>query len=124
MIEPMSEVMHLKTMLASRFVSFHDSLINSKKFSIRFLARLFEPDMKTVYGQNLHEIASLCNVDHRQLTPKIVKSKLKYREVSDEDQWRVRMGKELLELRDKETMHLPGFTADEQAEVLHYICTA
>ena len=123
MIEPMSEVMHLKTMLASRFVSFHDSLINSKKFSIRFLARLFESDMRTVYGRNLHEIASLCNVDHRQLTPKIVKSKLKYREVSDEDQWRVRMGKELLELRDKETKHLPGFTADEQAEVLHYICT-
>ena len=99
MIEPLSEMPHLKTMLASKFISFHDSLVNSKKFSVRFLARISESDLRTV--------SELCGIKIEKLTPKIVKANLRYKNVEADDKWRIDMTKELLDLRDKDELYLP-----------------
>ena len=57
LLEPLSEALHLKTMLLSKFVSFHRTLVTSSKFPVRFLARLLETDLRSVHGQNLCNIA-------------------------------------------------------------------
>ena len=53
MIEPLSDCLHLKTVLAARYATFHQSLVNSKKLTVRFLARLAEDDQWTVLGRTL-----------------------------------------------------------------------
>ena len=43
------------------------------------LARLYENDMRTVYGNNLRSIATLCGTDVDELSPRMVKENVKYR---------------------------------------------
>ena len=124
MLEPLSQTLHLKTLLTSRFVSFHDSLRNSNKFEVRFLASVYGNDLRTVHGKNLSKIAFLCETNVSELRPKLVKQKLLYREPSYNDAWRTIRGHELLQVRDNEYLHLPFFSDDEVNEVLRYICVS
>ena len=50
-------------MLASWYSTSVKSLTNSKKFNVRFLARLFQADLRTVIGQTLRSV-----LDQRGLT--------------------------------------------------------
>ena len=74
LIEPLSDIPHLKTLFASRFLRFHNSLRSSSKFPVRFLARLHENDLRTVHGRNIDEILRQCNIESR--SPTEVKPKL------------------------------------------------
>ena len=79
LIEPLSDQLHLQTMLMSRLVNFHKGLIKSPKFTIRFLARLAENDHRTVFGNNLNWLLSKCNLENvEELSPRIVKEKVLY----------------------------------------------
>ena len=122
MLEPLSETPHLKTLLAGRFVSFHEALLNSTKFPVRFLARLYGTDLRTVHGRNLERIASLCNCRLGQLSSKIVKSKLRYMTTPKDESWRVSLGIELLKVREDKEFGLPGFNSDEIDQLLTYVC--
>ena len=78
LIEPLSACLHPKVMLLSRFVKFHQNLVESPKFSVRYLARITENDMTTVMGNNLYSILKKCNLEGSQidrLTPGFVKKK-------------------------------------------------
>ena len=121
LLEPLMQSLHLKTMILSRFVSFHKSLVESSKFPVRFLARLQEKDMKTVLGKNLAKISDLCNTDIQDLTSSIVKRNIKYREVPDSEKWRVGLAQELISMRES-VADLDGFTSDEKEELLTYVC--
>ena len=125
LIEPLSSSHHLKTLLASKFVAFHESLITSTKMPVRFLARLVENDLRTVHGRNLREIADQCYVGPNisLLRPQLVKKHVKYKLPSNDEKWKVNMCKELLKVRDDE-MNIPGFSSEEQAELLKYLCTS
>ena len=109
----------------SKFVSFHNSLITSKKFPIRFLARVLEKDLRSVYGQNVNGIALLCGIDANELNklkPALVKDKVKYKPTPVGQQWKVILCKELLNLRDNNGIGLPGFSAEEHKEILDHVC--
>ena len=56
LIEPISRCLHIKTLLASRFVAFSER-INSIKSSIRLLENLFKNDQRSVLCKNLITIA-------------------------------------------------------------------
>lgn len=58
LIEPLSDHRHLKTMLMSHLAKFHKGLVNSPKFTIRFLARLGEKDQRTVLGKTVNTCLS------------------------------------------------------------------
>ena len=125
LIQPISNSIHLKTVLASKFVSFHRSLMSSNKFPVRFLARLVEKDLRIVHGRNLHEIASQCNLgyspDLSLIKPNLVKKNVEYKPIPEEDKWKVSICQELLSARD-DVLELPGFTSDKEAELLDYLC--
>ena len=79
LIEPLSGHLHLKTMLLSRFVRFHKGLVNSPKFTVRFLARLAERDQRTVHGKTLNWLLGQCKVEHiDDLTSNLVKRNVVY----------------------------------------------
>ena len=111
-LEPLSEAMHLKTMLLSRYVTFCKSLCESNKMPIRFLASICIQDKRTVMGCVMSTIAFSCNTNIVSLTARMVKIKLKYSIVNEDDKWRVNLAKELLSIRNELT-NLPGFTDDE-----------
>ena len=79
MIENLLECLHLKTELASRYVSFYRSLLCSKKFPVRFRARLCENDQRTRLGRTLARLAAdtgLRTDDLSKLTANFVKQNL------------------------------------------------
>ena len=53
LIEPLSGYSHIKTVLYARYVNFYNSAIKSPKFTVRFLARLFERDHRSTFGKTL-----------------------------------------------------------------------
>ena len=59
------------------------------------LARLYENDMMTVYGNNLRSIATLCEMEVSELPPPLVKEKGKYRNIPTEEEWRLLIFEEL-----------------------------
>ena len=100
LIEPVSQCLHPKVMIASRYVTFHKSLVNSKKFPVRFLARLNEMDYRTVLGRTLNSIADQCGVQGLEcLSATQVKKKCSYFLVPEAEQWRLPILQELLEIR-------------------------
>ena len=114
-------------MLRSRFVTFHKALRSCSKFPVRFLARLFEEDLRTVHGRNLHEISRLCGLkscDPERLQPSLVKKYVRYKEIPKEESWRIGLCEELLELRDKDSRCVPGFDDDELSSLLSFICVS
>ena len=115
--------LHLKTMLLSRLVSFHKGLVNSPKFTIRFLARLSEGDMRTTHGKSLNWLAEYCNIDKiEDLTTKIVKRKVLYCPRSEDSAWKITLATELLHVRNND-ISIEGFSDLETNKMLHFLCT-
>ena len=125
LIEPLSGCLHLKTMLSSRFVKFHQELLKSSKFCVRFLARLQERDLRTITGKQLYYIARECNLTGtsiENLTPRRVKDTMRYEPAGPASEWQIKVGQELQRAKRNETV-IPGFSADEIEDMLAYICT-
>ena len=126
LVEPITGSLHLKVMLASRYVTFFNSLVKSKKMPVRFLARLAQNDLRTVLGKTLSSLQTSCGLAPDQtskLTANLVKRKLQYSATPDTEAWRVDMCLELLKLRQGE-FELPGFSSAEREEILEHICVS
>ena len=84
LIEPLSKQCHLKTSLLSRYVRFYKSLIDSLKFTVRYLARIFEQDQRTVIGRTLQYIRRNYRLncpELEHLSPQVEKSSLTFEPV-------------------------------------------
>ena len=57
LLEPLSEVPHLYTLLLSRYITFVKSLLSHSSFEVRFLANISIKDMRTVVGSSVATIA-------------------------------------------------------------------
>ena len=123
LIEPLTECLHPKVIMSSRFIKFHDSLLNCNKPLLRILSNLNKSNLKTVYGTNLFKIAKLCNVKIEELDSNIVKNKMKYFRMPDNEQWRVPLIRDLLSVNSHD-FDLPGFDKKEIDDMLLYACTS
>ena len=121
-VEPLTNCLHPKVMLISRLVGFYQSQLSSPKFCIRYLIKLAERDLQTSLGRTLHYVADRCNVVLDELTPSLVKRKLQYMEVPENEKWRVGFANELIKLRNSE-LELTGFLSEEIDKMLNNIST-
>ena len=64
--------------LASRCVSFHETIDASSKLCIRFLFNLCKNDLNPVLVRNLFSIANDCSVNPSDLSKMLVKKQMKY----------------------------------------------
>ena len=72
-------------LLAEIHLPIHKGLVNSTKFTVRFLARLVEKDMRTVLGKTLDFLRSQCGCQHvEDLSSRIVKENLTYKTASQD----------------------------------------
>ena len=115
-----TNTMHLKVMLASRLVKFLESLKGSSKLGIRLLAGISEVDRRTVLGRSICSIAAEVDTPAARLTPSIVKTKMKYFQVPDEQKWRIPILRELMDGK----ITVPGFTEEELNTMKNYLCTS
>ena len=107
----------------SRLVNFHKGLVNSPKFTIRFLARLAEKDQRTVLRKTLKYLLEQCNLqDVDELSPFIVKKHLAYGVASQDSAWQIPIAKELYKARNKELV-VDGFNDKEINMIFDYVCT-
>ena len=120
-IESVSNCLHPRVMLASRFVKFHKSCIESSKLSVRLLSRLSESDNRTVMGSTLSLLLTECNIERSspdKLTTAIVKFTCKYSAAPTQEIWRLDILNELLD----SNMTIPEFTSDEISAIVKSIC--
>ena len=124
LIEHVSGCLHPRVMLASRLVTFHKSLVTSNKFPVRFLSRLNKKDLRTVLGRNMKVILDECGLPRLdQLSANLVKQNCCYFNVPMEQQWRLPLVSELLQVRGK-NLHLGGYENTEVETMLKYLCTS
>ena len=121
-IEEISGCRHIQVTLWSRFVQFHKSLTESKKPVVRFLSSLCINDQKTVHGSNLFKMMNTLDCELEELSSNYIKSNMFYKETSQEDEWRIPLLQNLLEIRNQ-TMELFGFEKDEINSMIEDICT-
>ena len=126
LIEPLSQCLHPKVMIASRFVTFYKSLITCNKFGVRFLARISERDNRTVLGNTLRQLLDKCSMTESEpdvLTAPLVKKKLSYFDMPMEEQWRVPLLQELLKIRQG-NLKLGNLDNTEISFLIDYLCTS
>ena len=119
LIETISKSTHPRVFLSSRFVKFHLSLTEYTKPAIRTLANLFKNDLRTVYGNNLHQISLECNAQVGDLSPGTVKTRMKYFKTPENEEWRHGVLEELLDA----STEVSGFEKQEIVEMIQFICT-
>ena len=95
---PISESVHLKSLLIGRFISFTYKLENSNKKSVRHLYKIIKNDVRTITGSNMRNIILLLDKNDDYILSKIDYLDIKYHEVKDENVWKVNCVNELIEV--------------------------
>lgn len=122
LIEPISNVPHVKTVLCSRFVQFYDSLLKCSKLSLRLLVNLSKGDHRTFLHCNLTDIARECNTDIMSLCKNYVKHNLKFSNVPDDQLWKIPILNELLNVRSNDLM-INDFAIHETTDMINFLCS-
>ena len=123
LIESISESLHPKVMLASRYITFVKSLLASPKYPVRVFAQLCHADYRTIVGRSLSKISRECKqdiFDPSKLTSFEVKRKMKYFPVPPDQSWRIPILSELL----YKEVEILGFQKEELDEMTTYLCTS
>ena len=116
------KIMHLKSILFSRYASFYSSRQKSMKQWIRILANLGVNKLQPVLVHNMFNITQECN---NNISSHFVKNKLHYLEISEENLWKVDFTKEFLNLR-ADNLVIPGFDAATNPKLFYiyfFYCT-
>ena len=109
LLEPLSEVTHLFTLLTNRFLKFYNTIYCSRKDIICNLRRCQERDCRSNFGINVRNI---CKYNDTLDIFNCTKNIVKYFPINEVDMWRVKILKELFDVKDN-NLYLNGFTADE-----------
>ena len=121
-VEPVSNVPHIKSILIKNFLSFIDQIKHSNKIVSKVLLNTIKYDVNSVTGSNLRKIVQLVNkksID--ELSPEDAR-KIVYQPVPIDDEWRIGMLKELLDIRNHDAS-LQEFTWEELEDILEFVCT-
>ena len=119
LIESISGQLHLQVMLASRLVKFLESLKTSSKLGVRFLAGISESDRRTVMGRSISRLADETGTAAAGHSPSVIKSRMKYFRVPEDQGWRIPLLKELVNVKKE----IPGFSDSELRTMKNYLCT-
>ena len=125
LIEPISEVIHLKTALLSRYMKFIKSLKSCDKPSIQYLCEVVRNDHHSQMGKILTYISQTCDVDFCEidsLSQNEVKKQHTYFTPSQDDEWKIKISKELHAAR-RGKFEIPGFKDEEILTIFNFICT-
>ena len=123
LIEPLSGILHLKTILIKRFLAFIMQIKKSNKKAAKFLLESIQFDTNSVTGSNLRNILLLTDkADIQDLLPADL-SNLKYHPIQNEDKWKVSILQEILEIKHG-NLGVDDFNYDELDEIVEFLCVS
>ena len=93
LIEPISDIPHLKTIIVYGFIKFHDSIVNCNKLITINLAFIQAKDCRFDFGRIINNI---CRESNNLLFSNVRKHDIEYFPISHNEKWRVPILKELL----------------------------
>ena len=108
-------------MLASRCVTFYETIEASSKLCIRFLSNLCKEDLNTVLRRNLFSIANDCSINPSDLSKMLVKKQMKYFDVPFEHEWKVPVLQDLFSTR-MNNLYVEGFDDYVITEMINMLC--
>ena len=116
LLEPLSGLAHVSKFLLSRYISFICKLRNSKKTSIRELFETVKSDVRITTGTNLRTAMFMLE---KNTIGELLESNLhyEYQKMATEDNWKVELLKELIEVRE-DSLSLEQFEIAEIDEII------
>jgi hypothetical protein len=101
----------------------------ASRYAAIFMGKMSASDQRTVLGRTLLYLLISCGLDpllleQTSLIPGLIKKKLVYSVIPEDDEWRTGMCCELLKLRENKQVELQGFTQEETIEMLRYVCVS
>ena len=121
LIEPLSGLQHMSIRVIRNFIS---SIRNSPIPVLRQLYNIVKSDVRTTTGANLRNVllkTGLSNVDEIDM---ITVKQIKYKEIKNEDMWRIPIIMEALDIKYGLVNPPEGWSDEELNDVLHHACTA
>ena len=112
-IEPLTETHHVTKSIWSRFIRFISNVANGKKKALRRVLGAIENDVRSTTGKNLRTLR-LKSVDGKNVYDK------PYKEMPENDQWRLSMAKELMEIKCGEKS--VDMINKEVDKIVDYVC--
>ena len=86
------------------------------------LAKLLENDLRTTYGNNLRKIANKCDTNVVDLSPLDVKLNFKYKQLPEDEIWRMPILTEMIFARDN-NIEIEGLSKRDINDIITYVCT-
>ena len=123
MIEPISEVPHIKSIIIKRFLSFIKQIENCPKKIVGNLLRLIKRDVNSTTGANLKQIQQICNktsIDDLEVSDADI---IKYHPIPENEKWRVPIIKEIIDARMNNS-EIEGFSFKELDNIVEFVCTS
>ena len=123
LIEPLSNVTHIKTILVKRFLTFLEQIRNSEKSSSKFLLETILHDARSTTGANLRNILLYTDKsDVSELVPDDA-FKVKYHTIKSEEQWRLPFIEDIIEAKNYQ-LSIPNISDSDLDEMLTVLCTS
>ena len=121
-LEPVCEKPHIRKILAKRFLSFTQSIRQSKKVALWKIFDVLKHDCCSVTGANLRQLMLLLNKDDIDSLVPEDGLQLEFAAVPESEAWKIPIVKEILELKPGE-MTLPGagLESSQIDEILQYL---
>ena len=114
---------HLKFILIERFLGFIEQINKSRKAIPKHVLNYVKHDVRSVTGSNLRNILLLTDKDTVEEINSIDIKKLKYHEVTKENDWKIELLKEIIETKNNQ-LSISEFSVEELNDILEYLCTS
>ena len=121
LIEPLSEVTHIKTVMMKRFLNFVQQIKKSSKKASKFLLESIQHDARSITGSNLRNI--LLKTDKTSIQDLVPNDTLniEYHPIQEDEKWKVSFIQELIEAKNS-NLEVVDFTDDELDEIMEFLC--
>ena len=123
LIEPLTGHHHMSITLIRNFINFINSIRNSKKSVLKQLYNIVKCDTRTTTGSNLRNILTQTNLPNVDSIDMSTVHQLKYKEIPEEDTWRIPFIKEAIDIKYGLISPPDGWSTEELDELLHHACT-
>ena len=119
---------HAQVMLITRYVKFIQNMVKkSPKIAVQFMIQKILRNVSTVTGRNVRFIEDKIGCDITSVNPNILKQKLKFFDIREDDKWRVDLIKEIVNVKQNilEINNEDSFLTNEQLQdIINFVSTS
>ena len=120
-IEPVSNMVHLKKMLFTRFISFIRQIGNSKKLIPKQLLNIIRYDTRSITGSNIRKLFLMTGISKTEDIDRYKIDDLPLYKIPNDDKWKIGILSDILERRNGDSL-IGQFEDEECEEILNFIC--